>query len=139
MALLQTLEQFGGMLVAFTRMSGTICLKCSPILDVSFLRMLPEFYNLRNLHLADSFIGDQFMLSPARNIQDTNWPTCPMLESLVLESCPLSSGKVIDLMRSRNSGPLPITPLTIGCCSVVNAIFRSLLRLRISFTPLAES
>jgi hypothetical protein len=51
------MEQFGGILVAFTRMSETICLKCSPISDVSFLRMLAKFRNLRRLHLADSFIS----------------------------------------------------------------------------------
>jgi hypothetical protein len=105
----EAMEGFGGSLSAFIERDGnelqTLCLDCSSIPDAFFLHILTSTRTLRHLHLIDSFVNEPLMLSLA---QDPSWPTCPMLESITLQSCLLLSGMVIDLIRSRQSGPSPI-------------------------------
>lgn len=144
------MERVGGNLAAFIRRNGfelnTLYLNCSSIPDASLLQLLTSNRSLRHLHLIDSFVGETFTLGLAQNMQDTDKPVCPVLESIILESCLLLSGKmVIDLIRSRNSGPSPITSLTIGRCTMVNAAHIQILRtidperLRVNVVPEIDS
>lgn len=144
------MERFGGSLTVFIRRNGlelnTLYLNCSSIPDASLLQLLTSNRILQHLHLIDSFVGEPFALGIAQNMQGTDRPICPMLESITLESCPLLSGKtVIDLIRSRNSGPSPITSLTIGRCAMINAAHMQILRtidperLRVNVVPEIDS
>jgi hypothetical protein len=144
------MERFGGNLGTFIRRNGleldTLYLNCSSIPDASLLQLLASNRILRHLHLIDSFVGEPFMLGLVQNKQDTDSPICPVLEFITLESCPLLNGTmVIDFIRSRNSGPSPITSLTIGRCAMVSAAHMQILRtidperLRVKVVPEIDS
>lgn len=93
----------------------------SSIPDRSLIKILADCPKLRHLHLQESFASQIFMAGLARRVEGTEEPIlCPTLEGITLTACSLLSGRsVVELIRSRNAGPVPIKYLTIANCELV--------------------
>ena len=95
----------------------------SSIPDKSFIQILAVCPNLRHFHLQESFVSHKLMAGLARRVEGTKDPIlCPMLEGVILIACSLLSGQsLIELIRSRNTGPVRIRYLTIRNCELVSS------------------
>jgi len=120
-----TLKKFGEELGAFIE-RGTqlekMHLASSSMPDASFLRILERIRGLRHLHLEDSFVSNSLIFNLIQEKPGKTSSLCPVLQTIILDSCPLVSGKMlIDFIQSRKLRPFPITSLSVGRCNLINA------------------